>query len=313
MKICCFGVGGVGGYFGSLLLQKYKGAHDIHFIARGMHKDIICQNGLTLKRNGGNQLINVKPTACTDNLKEIPKCDIVVLSVKGYDLADASRQIAEITDKNTVILPLLNGVDIHERIRNYLHCGIVLRSCVYIGTHIEKPGVIYQDGGNCKILIGNDPDYPGFYPHTLLNLLKNAQIDYSWKGDQIDEAIWTKYIFIAAYGLVTATYGKTLGQILESPELCGLTRSIIDEIVKIANGLNVNLSEDVIEGSFLKAKQFPYETKTSFQRDVELKGKINERDLFGETLIKYGKKLKIPIPNTINIFRELNDKLNSLK
>ena len=151
--------------------------------------------------------------------------------------------------------------------------------------------------------MGNDPLFPDFYPESLLALFKNSEIEYSWEED-IKISIWSKYIFIAAFGLVTATYDKTLGEVLDSPELSRITKAIMSEIEKIARKINVPLNSDIVESSFLKAKQFPYEAKTSFQRDVELKGKINEIDLFGGTLIRYGERYNIPIPDTKNIYEK---------
>lgn len=304
MKICFFGVGGVGGYFGALIAKRFQFDHDIYFVARGKHKDTINKNGLTLKKSGGSEVINIRPKICTDKIEEIPNCDIIILSVKGYDLSIVSKQIAKITDDKTIILPLLNGVDIYERIRSQLSSGIVLPSCVYVGTHIESPGVIYQKGGSCKIAIGKDPMRPELYPANLLSILENSDIAFDWE-ENVRISIWTKYMFIAAYGLVTAAYKKTLGEILEDDELSNLTKAIMYEIESIARALSIPLKPDIVEDSFLKAKQFPFETKTSFQRDVESKGKLNEGDLFGGALIRYGEELRIPNPNTKAVYAKL--------
>ena len=40
MKICFFGVGGVGGYLGTIITDKFKDKHDIYFVARGEHKTL---------------------------------------------------------------------------------------------------------------------------------------------------------------------------------------------------------------------------------------------------------------------------------
>lgn len=304
MKICFYGVGGVGGYFGSLVAQRFTNEHDIYFIARGKHKDIISANGLILKKAGGTEIINVTPKKCTNNIGDLPICDIVVLSVKGYDLENAVKDIIKITNKDSIILPLLNGVDICDRIRKHLNTSIVLPSCVYIGTHIESPGIISQNGGDSKIIIGYDPMFPDFYPEPLLSILKESKIDFAWEKN-VQVSIWSKFIFIAAYGLVTATYEKTLGEILKNSELSYITKAIMYEIEMIANRLNIPLNSDIVETSFLKGKQFPFETKTSFQRDVELKGKINEVDIFGGTIIRYGDEFDIPVPNT----REIQERL----
>jgi 2-dehydropantoate 2-reductase len=304
MKICFFGVGGVGGYFGTLVIKRFQNEHDIYFIARRNHKDAIIKNGLTLKKAGGEKIISVSPKLCTDKPEELPVCDIIILSVKSYDLASAAKEIANISNDKTIILPLLNGVDIYERIREQLSKGIVLPSCVYVGTHIESPGIIFQKGGSCKISIGKDPKYRDFYPESLLKLLKDSEIEFEWE-ENVKISIWSKFMFITAFGLITATYNKTLGEILEDSELSKLTKSMMSEIYEIAKKLAIPLNSDIVETSFLKATQFPYEAKTSFQRDVESKGKINEGDLFGGTLIHYGVKLDIPTPNISNVYKRL--------
>lgn len=303
MKICFFGVGGVGGYFGTIIADKFKDKHDIYFVARGANKNTICTNGLTLKKAGGEQIINVSPTLCTDDVDDLPICDIVFLSVKEYDLVNAAKSLNKISNAKTIIIPLLNGVDIYERIREHLDVAVILPSCVYIGTHIESPGVIFQKGGSCSIFIGKDPKFSDFYPDSLLTLLKDSNLDFKWENN-IEVPIWSKYMFIAAYGLVTATYEKTLGEILDDPELSHITKAIMCEIEQIAKKRKVSLSADIVETSFLKGKQFPHGTKTSFQRDVELKGKINEIDLFGGTLIRFSEQYDVPILNIENVLHK---------
>jgi 2-dehydropantoate 2-reductase len=307
MKICFFGVGGVGGYMGALIARRFQNIHDIYFVARGTHKEAINRNGLTLKI-AGKETIIVTPLLCTDKPADLPICDIIFLTVKGYDLPNAAKEISKLSTENTIILPLLNGVDIYERIRENLPDAIVLPACVYIGTHIESPGIISQNGGSSKISLGKDPMHPEFYPESLLTILKDTGIDFEWK-DNVKIAIWSKFMFIAAFGLVTATFDKTLGELMEDRKLSRMTKSIMSEICEIAKKLDIPLNPDLIESSFIKAKLFPYEAKTSLQRDVESKGKINEGDLFGGTLIRFGRELKISVPYTEKVYNRFLEKL----
>ncbi len=308
MKICFYGVGGVGGYFGSLITQKNADLHDIYFIARGDHKDAINTNGLTLKKSGGEEIITVRPTLCTNDIKEIPVCDIIIVSVKSYDLPTVSEDLNKISNKDTIILPLLNGVDINERIRENLNSAFVMSSCVYVGTHIESPGVIYQKGGNCKISIGPDPINKEYIPEKLLNLLKDGNINFEW-DENVQKAIWSKYMFIASFGLITSTYDKTLGEVIKDNTLLKKTEAIMTEILEISRRLNIDLKSDIVSESLKKADEFPFETKTSFQRDIEKKGLINEKDLFGGTLIKYSEKFNVETPNIKTVYIELNNML----
>jgi len=299
MNICFFGVGGVGGHYGTLVTRYCNdtGKGKTYFVARGRHKDAILEKGLLLKKNGGKEEIRVNPFFCSDTVDGLPVMDVVVVAVKGYDLEGAVRDITKITDSNSVILPLLNGADIYERIRQHLKKGYILPSCLYLGTHIESPGVIFQKGGSGQICIGRDPSFREFYPEKLIQLFERAGILIEY-FENVNIEIWGKYIFIAPFALVTATYNKSIGEVAHDQKLNDLVKNIMQEIASIAKALNIGLPPDIVEISFAKANQFPFETKTSFQRDVEVKGRQSEWDLLGGTVVRYAEKFNLPADNT---------------
>jgi 2-dehydropantoate 2-reductase len=309
MNVCFFGVGGVGGYYGTLLTQYLNetGKGDSYFIARGKHKTAIVEKGLLLKKEGGKQEILAKPKLCTDTVTDLPVCDIIVVSVKGYDLEQAASEIDKITDENSMILPLLNGADIYDRMRPHLTKGHLLYACVYLGSHIESPGVIFQKGGSCKISMGNDPLFSDMYPEKLLTVFKDAGILIEFFED-VNVAIWTKYMFIASFALVTGTYDKTIGAVANDEKLGILVRDIMQEIALIAKALKIELPTDIVATSFSTARQFAFDTRTSFQRDVETKGRQSEWDLFGGTLLRYAKQFNIPVDHTKETLDRLLEK-----
>jgi len=179
-----------------------------------------------------------------------------------------------------------------------------LPACVYIGTHIESPGIIFQKGGSNIIYMGSDPNNPKFNLSPLFDLFNGASIAYEFK-ENVNVEIWSKYMFIAAYGLVTAAYCKTLGEVYNDRELNKITKAIMEEINEIARKMNIFLEDKIIEKSIDKARQFPHDVKTSFQRDVELKGKVNEGDIFGGTIIRLGEEFGINTPFTEKIYKKL--------
>jgi len=244
------------------------------------------------------------PSMATDDMGELPLPDLCLVCVKGYDLSAALMQMAPVVSEKTVIIPLMNGVDIYDRIRGVIKNAHIFPACVYIGAHIEKPGVVIQRGGRCTIHFGGDPRN-GYMDSRIPALFDRAGIKYDMMDNPYSE-IWGKFIFIAAYGLVTAYSGKTIGQVLESQELSGYVRSIMNEVVDIARAGNVQLSAAAAEDSFLKGKAFPYDTKTSLQRDYEVIDKRDERDLFGGTIIRLGRERGIATPVAGFIYTELD-------
>lgn len=290
MNIGIIGVGGVGGYFGGKLVKllDQNSIQDlkIYFIARNKHLEEIKNNGLILSTVDEGEII-CRPTLATDNFDELPELDLCLICVKSFDLNNALNKLESKITNSTNIIPLLNGVDIYERIRSVISKGIIYPSCVYVGTHIERYGKVTQDGGSCTILFGQDPGHLGIVPQRVLELFNLANIKCQWCDSPYQE-IWSKYIFISAYGMVTASENKTLGQILEDEELSKMVKGIMQEVYEVAKSQGVNLASNIVEDSFNKGKNFPYETKTSFQRDFEQKNKPDERELFGDTIIRLG-------------------------
>lgn len=307
MVIGIIGIGGVGGYFGGKLSYalniSFAETRKIYFVARGEHGRKIRENGLVLKTYHEGEMI-CRPAKVVETITELPPLDVCFLCIKQYDLNDCLVQLKEKIRSDTKIIPLLNGVDIYERIRKVIPNGYVFPACVYVGTHIEAPGIVTQNGGSCEIIFGKDKKYGGKKPNEICRLLDKAGIHYRWSENHLEE-IWKKYIFIAAYGLVTANEKKTLGEVYENLESRNRVKRIMAEIIKLGQAEKIVFPEDILQTSLEKAKEFPYETKTSFQRDYETVGKRDERDLFGNTLLKLSIKHNIAIPEIRNTYAML--------
>jgi 2-dehydropantoate 2-reductase len=236
-------------------------------------------------------------------LEDLPDIDVFVVAVKGYDLDEVSRKLISRVSEETVILPLLNGVDIRERMRRHLRKGIILPACVYLGSYIEEPGVVTQTGKPGRMILGPDPD-KATRPVELLRALEEASIPHEWTPD-VMVALWEKFVFIAGYGLVSARFNKALGEIYEDDSLRNLTREIMEEIARIASAGRIALPQDIVDVSIKKASLFSRETQTSLQRDIHGKRGRSELDLFGGTVVEQGKALHVPTSATERIYAEL--------
>jgi len=309
-NICIYGMGGIGGYFGGKIadaISKFQIPNKkVFFIARGEHLAEIKKKGLILNTID-QQGIVCRADLATDNIADIPTPDLCLICVKSYGLEKAVQDLASIIKKDTIVIPLLNGVDIYERIRSILSIGIVLPACVYVGTHIEKPGMVSQAGGDGIILLGKDPAYSDYYPAEVVDLFSATKLNFKW-NDDVYPAIWEKYMFIASFALVTAWSGKTFGAIMQDEDLKLRIRMIMDEIYALSEQKQIGLAANLVDVSINKGNKFPFEAKTSYQRDIE-KGNLNEGTLFGETIIKMGKALNIATPITQQIYTEIEQRL----
>jgi len=304
-SVCVYGIGGVGGYFGGRIaheISKGNRAVQVYFIGRGEHLKAIQQQGLNLITE--KEEFICFPNIATDNIRHIPTPDLYLLCVKRYDLDNAVASISKNISADTIILPLLNGVDIYESIRANLQKAIVSPACVYISSNIEKPGTIRQRGVNKHIIFGKDPRYLNYNYKYLIEFFNEMGISNTWY-DNPYPAIWEKYIFIAAFSLMTAYSGKTIGGVLADDKLKSMTENIMKEVVLVGKTKNIDFKQDVVEKTLQKVQGFPYETKTSFQRDYEKGNTRNEGDIFGGTLIRLAKEYNVPIPTITKVYGEL--------
>lgn len=304
-NILICGVGGVGGYFGGILANKInllgKKEYKTYFLARGPHLEIIKKDGLWLHTSDGEELI-CKPNFTSDNIDNFPAPDLCLICVKSYDLDELIKGLNKKLSANTIIIPLMNGIDIYERIRKNLRKCIVLPSCVYIGSHIDKPGLVIQTGNPGFFNCGYDPKYPSVKPQRVLDFFKEFNIAVNWREDPYP-AIWEKYILVASFALVSAHTGQTMGGIIYDNNSLDMLRKIMKEIILIAEKKGIKFADDIIDNIIEFCKDYP-DVKPSYARDVE-KGRNNEGDLFGGTIIRLGKELGIPTPMTNSLYNDI--------
>ena len=81
----------------------------------------------------------------------------------------------------------------------------------------------------------------------------------------------------------------------------------MQEIKAIAGKKGIALPENITETAFDKGRQFPHQTKTSFQRDYKKKDKPDERDIFGGTIIRMSEELGTAANTTQDIYRSLQE------
>jgi 2-dehydropantoate 2-reductase len=302
MRIAIVGIGGVGGYYGGKLARYYNPQRDMEviFIARGEHMAQIQKHGLKLLTTEGD--LTATPAIVTDTPKNLGPMDLVIICVKTYGLEQCMRMLEKNIEEETVLLPLLNGVNNAERIKTFFPQSKTLNGCVYISSHIVSPGVVQQVSGSCQLFFGPDHDDIEAFM-GLERTLTNAGIKAQLKPN-IDEVVWEKYIFISPLAGVTTLFGESFGAIMNRKESRDLTEELIKEVEQIARMKGIGLSGDIVDATLAKVSAFPYETKSSMQVDCE-KGNKTEIEAFTGFIVRCGEELGVNIP----LHRMVYDKL----
>lgn len=303
MRIGIIGIGGVGGYFGGKLAKanEASGEHEIIFIARGEHLQTVQRSGLHLYTREGDYI--AWPNIATDNPAVVGILDIAFFCTKSYSLENTAQRFTSCFNNKTVVIPLLNGVNSSERLRAVLPQPHIISGSVYIISHIEKPGVVKQEGGACKLTFGTDDAESAKKYLYILDILTQAKIN-AVLTDKISEVLWTKYLLMCPLGSLTSATGKTYGAIRENQSLKKMARDMMLEVVAVAKAHHVNLPEETVDKAMEMFAGFGYNSKTSMQLDIE-KGRQTEIDALTAYLCSTGKKLGIPTPLHDEIYQKL--------
>ena len=309
-NILIAGTGGVGGYFGgriagSLADKPENQRQKVYFLARGAHLQAIKRDGLLLKPGQGPEP-RCRPELATDKLDQIPSPELVLVSVKSYDLAGLMDGLSGIITGDTLIIPLLNGIDIYKRIREILPEAIILPAGVYVSANIIEPGVVVQRGMAGALFCGPDPEHTEDNYQHLTGFFRGLDINFQWHENPF-YPIWEKFIFIAAFGLVTAYSNEPFGGVLADARLKELVKKVMAEIISLAKARGIKIKEDVVDSVIAKARAFPYETKSSYQRDIEA-DRRNEGDIFAGTILRFGRDSGVPTPVTRELYSAIEKK-----
>lgn len=269
------GIGGVGGYFGGVLSKYYEDKDElaVYFLARGENADVISEHGLQVK--DGDELFLTRPRKVYTRLDTAQKMDYILVCTKSYHLEELIPQLQLCITDNTVIVPLLNGIEPYLNLKKAFPKHLVAKACTYLVSQQTHPGKIDNKGEIKKIYFGSSQN-SDFRLIQLQNYLAKAKINSSL-ADNIDSIVWEKFIFIAAIATATTYFNTTIGEIADKPERRDSLIKLIDEAACLAEKFSINLPNNIRDLTLSKIEQMPFSATSSMHRDF-LAGKPAELD-----------------------------------
>jgi 2-dehydropantoate 2-reductase len=288
MNIVVFGAGGVGGYFGGKLA---KAGFNVTFIARGKTLQAIKTKGLQVKSIYGDFVVY---PFVTDDISDVEHPDIIILAVKSWQIGDIAKQLKPILTEHTMVLPLQNGADNADRLREILNPENVLAGLCKIVSKIEAPGIINHFGFEPEIVFGE-------YSNQKTDRVKNLKAVFDKAGftntisDDIHLDIWKKFLFIATVSGMGALTRSVFGVMRTDEHIRSMLYQTAHEIVTIANAKSIGLTNDDIDMILNAIDNLHPETTASMQRDV-MEGRPSELENFNGYIVKTGKELHISTP-----------------
>ncbi|MAT97640.1 MAG: hypothetical protein CL608_10895 [Anaerolineaceae bacterium] len=112
MDILIYGAGAVGGYLGARLAQQ---KHNVTLITRDVMAQLIGETGLEVTE--GNRRVVTRPQAATSvaqAFKDGQNYDLIVLTMKSYDIAAAINPLIAFCPEPNMIITTQNGIGVEE-------------------------------------------------------------------------------------------------------------------------------------------------------------------------------------------------------
>jgi 2-dehydropantoate 2-reductase len=289
VKIAIMGTGGVGGYYGGLLVRS---GQDVTFIARGLHLQALREKGLQVRSVHGN--FTVSPARATDNPAEIGPVELVIVATKTYHIDEAAQMIKPMIGPDTVVLSLQNGVDAAERIGAIVGVEHLLGSATWLSAAIEAPGVIGQYSQFRRIVVGEFNGQISSRARRAYDVLNSTGATVELVKN-IAEILWSKFIFIASVSALGSLTRVTFGEFRAVPEAREILIEATNEVASIARAQGVTLAPDIIAKTMEFIDNSAPNIKPSMQRDVE-SGRISELEAMVGIVVRLGIDLNVPTP-----------------
>jgi len=112
MKILVIGVGGIGGFIGSYLVNNN---YDVTFIARKKRLSYLKTKGLKLESELGE--VYSPKIKVTEEIPEEESFDIIINTVKLYDFDSVLDEIKNKVKNKPLIIPFQNGIYAEEKLK----------------------------------------------------------------------------------------------------------------------------------------------------------------------------------------------------
>jgi 2-dehydropantoate 2-reductase len=288
--VTIIGAGGVGGVLGLRLAQA---GHDVRFLVRGRTCEALRSRGLTVITPAGPAKL-AKVTA-SDNASELGPCDLVVVTVKNYDLEAIAPKLAPLLAKHTAVLPLQNGVDAYDILSEALKHDLILKGTVSIKSHVEEPGVVVCKSPFCRIKLGPGNAKGSEASNKIAAMLAATDGIEAALSPDIDRDLWMKFVMLASFSAVSCMARASIGEVHGNPEAYAIVVRATQEACAVGRAMGVDLPSDIEQLVYTQIKDMPKDGRPSMLEDLEA-GRRLELPWLSGAVMRLGAKAGIATP-----------------
>lgn len=279
------GAGGVGAFLGAAL-------------ARAGRDVLLVMREESMARYGG--VMRVESAILGDFEAPVPavpvlegSVDALWITTKATQLASALERVPTEVVRGVVIVPLLNGIDHVDVLRQRFGAAAVLPASVTIESERLRPGVVRQPSSFGFVRLS-----PGPAAEQLQSELVEAGLTVSI-GDSEADVLWRKLAVLAPIALTTTLRRSPLDGVIADEAWRSQLRECVREIAAVAGAEGTVLDPDALIAGI---ESIPPGMRSSMQKDREA-GRPTEVDAIGGAVLRAAARHGLDAPAT----RELVD------
>ena len=296
-RVAILGAGAVGSYvfWGLLKREDIK----VGVVAEGERAERL-KNGYAI--NGTTYQLDIWTP------QEAKGVDLLIVALKYGALQDAMETIAVITEENTIVMSLMNGVDSEEMIAEKIGSFHLLYSVIKVAAHKEATGYYFNPETTIGIIFGElNAPYQSERVQAVEALFENTGIHYR-ATEYIREEMWSKFRLNVCNNLPQAVLGVGVGCYQDSVHMKEISNGLRRELEAIAMAKGIDMSK--VDTSSTHGSAVPSSARYSTLQDLDAK-RHTEIEMFSGVLIRMGKELGIPVPYneyTYHIIKAMEEK-----
>ena len=288
MRILIVGAGGVGGFYGAWLLNAGR---DVTFLVRPARAAQLQRDGLTLEHPGG--ILTLPPPQTVTAAELNTPYDLIILSCKAFDLVSAMNDFAPAVGPESAIIPLLNGMAHMDALDARFGREHVLGGDTTVSSVREPDGRILHLNTLDDLHFG-DRDHPLSERMQRINQALSVPGITAHLVEDIQQAMWDKWIAISTAACVTCLMRATIGDIMGAGA-GHLVHQALAETSSIAIAEGFPPSHEALEVNRKKFTKPDSPFTTSMSRDIDAGNPIENFQIIGD-LVLHARRKNVPIP-----------------
>jgi 2-dehydropantoate 2-reductase len=295
MRHAILGAGGVGGLVGGALA---KAGHPVTLLVRTGRRDHYPGRLSVESETLGSF---EAPVQVADLLDE--HFDVVWITVKATALEAALTAVPSEILNDSVLVPLLNGVDHVGQLRESYGAERVLAGTIRVEAEQIGPGRVRHLSAFANVQVAPRPATQA-RAEALCEELRGAGLGCEVRDDEVT-MLWSKLCFLAPFALATTAAGGPVGVVRSDPDWWTRLEGCVKEACAVALGEGSKVAPEPILATL---KGAPDGFRSSMQKDVAA-GRPPELEAIAGPILRGGTEHGIDVSAT----RALVDRIMELE